>query len=793
MQARELADARLAAEEEAQARAHIAEADAAMRTRRRNRAAEVRAAREAEQLAAEEAARAAAAEAARLAEEEAAEAAQSRALEEAVAAAAVQRMQAMRVLTDAKQREELARAAFQVALAREEETDWSHELELGLDVRTAAEARAAAAKALASLDLLPVSPLPWRKNPAKAAGVGSINGMPGSGGGGGGGGGGVNAPLLGRASERARAEQPRAVQDLNRRWEAIDAANSIAGEKRAKHRMFFWCLLCAVCVLFAASAIWWIWHRKPTSCAHGKQVRQPGSLKFQVASGRCTTIYGGRCLRSPNFPATYDKNEECVIVMEGQGNATVLVNDFALSQYNSGACCPMRGIDYLSIHDRPVQSYTISGGVASKWLMGTYDLILTRSCYGRPIYQRTVNTQKYFFLYNERREDAVGWTVTDEHNMQTCGGASYVMSGSDCGLSPITCDEWQESTWLPGKNLTGWKSVPLQLVAEPINSGRQESIETFSLFGSADYSWMLHQDIWSSISVTSSSVIFWHAANRTTTSSRESDYRGGFEICVDGCRCDDFFSGTDCNTADPCAGANPCSGSGSCKISDGHKLCSCEEPYSGEHCEVDPCKGCGPPGHGDCEVRGDGKSAKGFCECNDGYRGQHCEINECDSMDCGNHGTCTFATGVGSCDCATGYTGPRCETLCDATNCCPGKRNGDERVKCALHGGQACCSGSGPNSNDGPMQCYWTHNETCCGSDLDEAQVCTKAGSCCSTWGPPAMGMCCAANTTCVGGGGIDRYGTCCINGTFGCTHENERYECCPKGMCDESSGQCKR
>ena len=129
---------------------------------------------------------AAAAVAARLAAEEAAEAERARALEEAAVAAVARRMQAVQDLAEAKRGEEEVRAAFLAAIALEEETDWSRELQagslerMGANIRAAVTARAMAVAALAAVDD-PEQPsvLPWRP-PAAAMGMaqGSINDLP---------------------------------------------------------------------------------------------------------------------------------------------------------------------------------------------------------------------------------------------------------------------------------------------------------------------------------------------------------------------------------------------------------------------------------------------------------------------------------------------------------------------------------------------------------------------------------------------------------------------------------------
>jgi len=104
-----------------------------------------------------------------------------------------------------------------------------------------------------------------------------------------------------------------------------------------------------------------------------------------------------------------------------------------------------------------------------------------------------------------------------------------------------------------------------------------------------------------------------------------------------------------------CNKNNRCNNHGKCE---GYDVCSCEEGWGGDNCDVAcPEKNCnnGVAIAPDCK-----------CECEGDWGGDNCD--ECSLIDnnCNNHGKVNHATC--SCECDSGYSGPNCEIEPDSCN-----------------------------------------------------------------------------------------------------------------------------
>lgn len=93
----------------------------------------------------------------------------------------------------------------------------------------------------------------------------------------------------------------------------------------------------------------------------------------------------------------------------------------------------------------------------------------------------------------------------------------------------------------------------------------------------------------------------------------------------------------------PCL--NDCSGRGTCSLG----VCACQNGYTGEACEIEPCPAsCNGPSHGTCRF--------GTCICMVSFYGEACEKLRC-PLDCSGRGRCE----EGRCLCHKGYEGDGCE------------------------------------------------------------------------------------------------------------------------------------
>ncbi len=206
------------------------------------------------------------------------------------------------------------------------------------------------------------------------------------------------------------------------------------------------------------------------------------------------------------------------------------------------------------------------------------------------------------------------------------------------------------------------------------------------------------------------------------------------------CSCDPGYHDEDglCVQDQVCQG-DTCSGHGTCDDTTGVTICTCDEGYTGVRCEScapgyhdeegvcvtdQVCQGNTCSGHGTC----DDSTWVTICTCDEGYTGDHCETcaagyqdNDGDGtclancatsgLNCGLHGTCDDSGGTAVCVCDAEYTGAACDT------CAAGYQDNDGDGTC-----QANCATSGLNCG---------LHATC--DDSSGVTVCTCDGG----WGGP--------------------------------------------------------
>jgi hypothetical protein len=165
--------------------------------------------------------------------------------------------------------------------------------------------------------------------------------------------------------------------------------------------------------------------------------------------------------------------------------------------------------------------------------------------------------------------------------------------------------------------------------------------------------------------------------------------------CIDAnlCECNYGFSGNLCDNI-TCLGVNNCSNHGICVDID---KCACFESWSGLNCSRSICRyNCND--NGECiDIN--------KCECNMGYTGQFCDQVTCyGSNNCSKHGICI---GIDTCICYEGWSGLNCDKALCKYNC---NDNGQcidlNKCQCEYgYGGQFCdqftCVGLNGCSNHG--------------------------------------------------------------------------------------------
>ena len=184
-------------------------------------------------------------------------------------------------------------------------------------------------------------------------------------------------------------------------------------------------------------------------------------------------------------------------------------------------------------------------------------------------------------------------------------------------------------------------------------------------------------------------------------------------------------------------GAYPCGSNGDCyQVNSTNYGCSCDDQYSGDHCEISHfnCTNISCNGHGSCSD--DSLLPSGYqCECDIGFTGTFCETNidDCEGVNC-NNGSCVDDINDYACYCFTNYTGRHC----------------DHPDYCAIHNAEeshgcidgVCCANNG----------------TCYNNLIERRHEC----NCTPEWLPVFY---CRRSYTPCGGGPCQNGGKCEVNG----------------------------
>ena len=140
----------------------------------------------------------------------------------------------------------------------------------------------------------------------------------------------------------------------------------------------------------------------------------------------------------------------------------------------------------------------------------------------------------------------------------------------------------------------------------------------------------------------------------------------------------------------------PCGNNGTCYPRNNYTAygCSCDEQYSGDHCEIShlSCTNASCNGYGNCSDNA--LLPSGYhCQCDTGFTGDDCEINinECEGVNC-NNGSCVDGINNYICECFVNYVGRHC----------------NHPDYCAIHsaeesygcGGGVCCANGGTCYNN---------------------------------------------------------------------------------------------
>ena len=241
------------------------------------------------------------------------------------------------------------------------------------------------------------------------------------------------------------------------------------------------------------------------------------------------------------------------------------------------------------------------------------------------------------------------------------------------------------------------------------------------------------------------------------------------------CSCDEGWQGEFCDVdVDECAdNFMPCLNEATCVNTDGGYACECLEGWEGDNCEtnIDDC-----PEENPCQNEGtciDGVNAF-TCDCVEGTEGDLCEenINECLEEGLCGAGECVDELPGYSCVCPPEFAGEHCEfdNPCVEGPC----QNGGLCVEEPLPGGFSC------DTSQGGPGC--AENAEC------EAAVCAVDSFCCNNSWDSLCGKCAD------GSGGINTEGcqvaslSCALPGGYTFTCEcSDGYQ----GDTCESCGQC--
>lgn len=128
----------------------------------------------------------------------------------------------------------------------------------------------------------------------------------------------------------------------------------------------------------------------------------------------------------------------------------------------------------------------------------------------------------------------------------------------------------------------------------------------------------------------------------------------------------DLLDGNECSCSETCNDNSYCD----C----GSQSCRCKPGYGGTNCSVDLCAAARCGDHGSCSATYLGTSSllpvtsDKACICDEGWSGNLCQFNPCieQNLSCSGHGTCVaVGDSDAMCRCDSGYSGDNCEISCD--------------------------------------------------------------------------------------------------------------------------------
>ncbi|OQV23489.1 Delta-like protein 1 [Hypsibius exemplaris] len=129
------------------------------------------------------------------------------------------------------------------------------------------------------------------------------------------------------------------------------------------------------------------------------------------------------------------------------------------------------------------------------------------------------------------------------------------------------------------------------------------------------------------------------------------------------CKCQDEFTGPNCEVRKDQCEVEPCLNSGACRSTGpGNYTCDCQDGFIGRHCEI-PSKSCSDaPCLNQAACRP--SPTKGYvCACRPGYHGRNCEHDrdDCATQPCLNGGRCLDLVDSFACTCLPGFHGATCQ------------------------------------------------------------------------------------------------------------------------------------
>ncbi|EFC40551.1 predicted protein [Naegleria gruberi] len=225
-----------------------------------------------------------------------------------------------------------------------------------------------------------------------------------------------------------------------------------------------------------------------------------------------------------------------------------------------------------------------------------------------------------------------------------------------------------------------------------------------------------------------------HVCNEEMDSQDEQNVcNGGRGQCIgtDICSCNETWTGQFCEIP-KCFGLNSsdnsvCSSHGQCINAD---TCHCNKGWFGSNCSIHSCNGTSSQDVQNVCNGGNGQCiGTDLCLCNQNWAGQFCTIPKCygvistDATVCSTHGNCTD---INTCQCNTGWFGPLC-----SIHSCNGTSSQDLKHVC--NGGNGVCI----QMDKCDCKSGWTGQfceiPTCFGLASTAKKVCAGHGDCMSS------------------------------------------------------------